>query len=75
MILISVTLLSFTYWLVKSHYVYKILISPNSFMNKDYICNTLDDSCNIRYFNDKYIFLEKNDRIEIIKFDNFFKKD
>jgi len=62
-------------FLIKTQTINKILISPSHFINKKYICDELlDNKCRIRYFNDKYIFIEKdNKKIEIIKFDNFFK--
>ncbi len=54
----------------------KTFISPDNFINQNYICKNLaKNKCNIRYFNDKYIFIEReNNKIEIIKFDTFFQK-
>lgn len=60
-------------WLMKN--INDNLLIPDSFLNKEFICNyTTENNCKIRYFNDKYIFVEReNDKIEVLKFDNFFR--
>ena len=61
---------------IKNWYIQRIFISPTNFINQEAICNnTNNEDCNIKYFNDKYIFVEKNNsKIEVIKFENFFNK-
>lgn len=60
-------------WLIIN--VNNTLILPNHFYNIKYICKDLPiDKCKVRYFNDKYIFIEReNKNIEILKFDSFFE--
>lgn len=67
----------FFFYLLSTDYLRNIFITPDHFLNKEYICKQVvsDSSCKILYFNDKYIFIEKTkDQIEIVKFDSFFKQ-
>jgi hypothetical protein len=54
----------------------KLLLLPSHFKNLEYICNDWDSyDCNIRYFNDKYIFIESEEKTEILEFSAFFQKN
>ncbi len=49
---------------------------PKNFINKEYVCKDRK-KCEIKYFNDKYIFIkfgsDDNRKVEMLKFDSFFE--
>lgn len=68
-------IIMFIFILILSLKIFNSVLSiPTHFINQDNICSTtIDKHCKIRYFNDKYIFVEDSSgKIEIQKFDNFF---
>lgn len=62
-------------WIIVLNILHSELSIPWHFTNQNNICiEKVSEDCKIRYFNDKYIFIERQEnKIEIIKFDKFFK--
>ena len=54
----------------------QLLLLPEDFKNLSYICwNEAEETCKVLFFNDKYIFVKRGiDKIEILKFEDFFIK-
>ncbi len=67
----------FAYLFFPSGFIKDIFVKPDHFINQDYICKkSTGNNCKITYFNDKYIFIERdNKKIEIVKFDRFFESE
>lgn len=58
------------------NFLYKTIIIPQNFINQTYICPSQSTNCTIRYFNDKYIFIERSEgQIEILPFESFFNQE
>jgi hypothetical protein len=54
--------------------IIRALVTPIGFTNQDNICEIISEDCNVKYFNDKYIFVERwEDSIEVLQFNKFFK--
>lgn len=61
-------------WLFTRTLLMRALHAPDSFLNQTFICDDTDQNCEIKYFNDKYIFVEKEEnKIEVLEFEEFFR--